>query len=103
MQNKVEEAKEVLVNNEINLKFRLSGVDQITHLAYTYNLLGRCFLMTNELSNSEFYLSKAQDLSEKYDLGGIKYVVYITQRVAEGKAESNFPKHPYILISAMVK
>ena len=77
MQNKVEEAKEVLVNNEINLKFRLSGVDQIIHLAYTYNLLGRCFLMTNELSNSEFYLSKAQDMTEKYDLGGIKYVVYI--------------------------
>ena len=69
MQNKVEEAKEVLVNNEINLKFRLSGVDQIIHLSYTYNLLGRCFLMNNELSNSEFYLSKAQDLSEKNDLG----------------------------------
>jgi signal transduction histidine kinase len=77
MQNKVEEAKEVLVNNEVNLKFRLSGVDQIIHLSYTYNLLGRCFLMTNELANSEFYLSKAQDMTEKYDLGGIKYVVYI--------------------------
>lgn len=81
----IESAINVLLDNLKRIETIKQPSVKIIHYAFNYNLLGRCFLILNKLDESEKYLSKAEHLSEKYNLGGIKYIVYLHKALLKEK------------------
>ncbi len=76
-QKKLNEAINLLLQNEAMVKEGLTSYNRLIHLAYTYNLLGRCYMTQNQFKKAEWYLNKAQKITEDYQLNGIKYIVYL--------------------------
>lgn len=78
----------VLLENEQNIGKFLKGSTKLIHYAYTFNLLGRCYLMQNEIDKSRYYLTKAEKICVENNLGGIKYVVYLHQALLAEKSKA---------------
>lgn len=102
----VKDAILVLKENLDFISPNMSGLKLKMNQAYTYNLLGRCYLASQNLIKAGFYLDKAEKIVTDYDMHGIKNLVYSHQAFlmekqgniikAEAYYQKNISEIPYM-------